>query len=126
MAQRITHQQLEAYLWGAAVLLRGTIDAGDYRQFIFPLLFYKRLCDVFDEGTQTALAESICSRCPAYRDSYRSDASKTPHVCPSDAPTPAAPCDSSGLRDAVLTVTSGFRGSSYGSCSPVRSLISPS
>jgi type I restriction enzyme M protein len=55
---RISQQQLESYLWGAAVLLRGTIDAGDYKQFIFPLLFYKRLCDVFDEETQTALAES--------------------------------------------------------------------
>jgi type I restriction enzyme M protein len=55
---RITQQQLESYLWGAAVLLRGTIDAGDYKQFIFPLLFYKRLCDVYDEETQTALTES--------------------------------------------------------------------
>ena len=48
----ITQQQLESYLWGAATLLRGTIDAGDYKQFIFPLLFYKRLCDVFDEETR--------------------------------------------------------------------------
>src|SRR5260370_211819 len=55
---RISQQQLESYLWGAATLLRGTIDAGDYKQFIFPLLFYKRLCDVFDEETQTALNES--------------------------------------------------------------------
>src|SRR6476660_7291563 len=55
---RISQQQLEAYLWGAATLLRGTIDAGDYKQFIFPLLFYKRLCDVFDEETQAALRES--------------------------------------------------------------------
>jgi len=58
MTARITQQQLESYLWGAATLLRGTIDAGDYKQFIFPLLFYKRLCDVFDEETQAALAES--------------------------------------------------------------------
>jgi type I restriction enzyme M protein len=58
MNSRITQQQLESYLWGAAVLLRGTIDAGDYKQFIFPLLFYKRLCDVFDEETVTALRES--------------------------------------------------------------------
>lgn len=58
MSQRISQQQLESYLWGAAVHLRGTIDAGDYKQFIFPLLFYKRLCDVFDEETNTALAES--------------------------------------------------------------------
>jgi type I restriction enzyme M protein len=55
---RITQQQLESYLWGAAVLLRGTIDAGDYKQFIFPLLFYKRLSDVFDEETVTALRVS--------------------------------------------------------------------
>src|SRR5712671_5574592 len=55
---RISQQQLESYLWGAATLLRGTIDAGDYKQFIFPLLFYKRVCDVFDEETQTTLAES--------------------------------------------------------------------
>ena len=55
---RISQQQLESYLWGAAVLLRGTIDAGDYKQFIFPLLFFKRLCDVYDEETQTALDES--------------------------------------------------------------------
>ena len=55
---RISQQQLESYLWGAATLLRGTIDAGDYKQFIFPLLFYKRLCDVFDEETSAALKES--------------------------------------------------------------------
>ena len=55
---RITQQNLESYLWGAAVLLRGTIDAGDYKQFIFPLLFYKRLCDVFDEEVVTALRDS--------------------------------------------------------------------
>ena len=58
MADRITQQQLESYLWGAATLLRGTIDAGDYKQYIFPLLFFKRLCDVFDEETQAALKES--------------------------------------------------------------------
>lgn len=56
--KRITQSELESYLWGAAVLLRGYIDAGDYKQFIFPLLFYKRLCDVFDEETSKALAES--------------------------------------------------------------------
>lgn len=55
---RISQQKLESYLWGAATLLRGTIDAGDYKQFIFPLLFFKRLCDVFDEETQAALKES--------------------------------------------------------------------
>jgi type I restriction enzyme M protein len=54
---KIPQSQLESYLWGAATLLRGTIDAGDYKQFIFPLLFYKRVCDVYDEETRTAKEE---------------------------------------------------------------------
>jgi len=54
----VTQQQLEAYLWGAATLLRGVIDAGDYKQFIFPLLFFKRICDVYNEEFQRALEES--------------------------------------------------------------------
>lgn len=56
--QRISQSQLESYLWGAAILLRGHIDAGDYKQFIFPLLFFKRLCDVYDEELAEALDES--------------------------------------------------------------------
>lgn len=54
----ISLAELESYLWGAATLLRGLIDAGDYKQYIFPLLFFKRICDVHDEETQKALAES--------------------------------------------------------------------
>lgn len=72
MINRISTQQLESYLWGAATLLRGTIDAGDYKQFIFPLLFYKRLCDVFDEETQSALKESGGdSAFAAYQENHR-------------------------------------------------------
>ncbi len=54
----MTQQQLEKYLWGAATLLRGLIDAGDYKQYIFPLLFFKRICDVYDEEYEIALKES--------------------------------------------------------------------
>lgn len=54
----LTQQELERYLWGAATLLRGLIDAGDYKQYIFPLLFFKRICDVYDEEYQQALAQS--------------------------------------------------------------------
>jgi type I restriction enzyme M protein len=57
MTSRLTQQEMESYLWGAATLLRGLVDAGDYKQFIFPLLFFKRLCDVFDEEYAAALAE---------------------------------------------------------------------
>ena len=54
----MTQRELEKYLWGAATALRGTIDAGDYKQYIFPLLFYKRICDVYDEEYEIAMAES--------------------------------------------------------------------
>jgi type I restriction enzyme M protein len=57
-AGRISQGELEAYLWGAATLLRGTIDAGEYKSFIFPLLFLKRLSDVYDEEYDAALRES--------------------------------------------------------------------
>jgi type I restriction enzyme M protein len=56
MSTRITQRELESYLWGAAVVLRGLIDAGDYKQFIFPLVFLKRLSDVYDEEHAAALA----------------------------------------------------------------------
>jgi type I restriction enzyme M protein len=54
----MTQQELEKYLWGAATALRGTIDAGDYKQYIFPLLFFKRISDIYDEEFKNALVES--------------------------------------------------------------------
>jgi len=55
---RITQQELEGYLWGAATILRGLVDAGDYKQFVFPLLFYKRLSDVWDADFGDAIEET--------------------------------------------------------------------
>lgn len=54
----MTQKQLEDYLWGAANILRGMIDAADFKQYIFPLLFFKRVSDLWDEEYQTALDES--------------------------------------------------------------------
>lgn len=55
MSKRISLPELETYLWDSAVLLRTNIDAGAYKQYIFPLLFFKRLCDVYDEETEDAI-----------------------------------------------------------------------
>ena len=52
---RISQRELESYLWGAAVVLRGLIDAGDYKQYIFPLVFLKRISDVYDEEHAAAM-----------------------------------------------------------------------
>ena len=58
MTNRLTQSELESYLWGAANILRGLVDAGDYKQYIFPLLFYKRLSDVWDEEYTEAFADT--------------------------------------------------------------------
>ena len=57
MSERITLEELQSYLWESAVLLRTHIDAGAYKQYIFPLLFFKRICDVYDEETSRVIAE---------------------------------------------------------------------
>ncbi len=57
-AEHLSQQELESYLWGAAKLLRGLVDAGDYKQYVFPLLFFKRLSDVWDEEYRTAFDET--------------------------------------------------------------------
>ena len=54
MSKRIRQEVLESYLWNTAILLRINIDAGAYKQYIFPLLFFKRICDVYDEEKQNA------------------------------------------------------------------------
>ncbi len=58
MTEKLTQLQLESYLWGAATLLRGLIDASDYKQYIFPLLFFKRLSDVWDGDYNEAFADT--------------------------------------------------------------------
>jgi type I restriction enzyme M protein len=50
--------QLESHLWEAANILRGPVDAADFKTYVFPLLFFKRISDVHDEEYQAALEES--------------------------------------------------------------------
>ncbi len=57
MTQQITLDELEKYLWQAAVDLRGQIDAAAYKDYIFPLVFFKRICDVRDEEYQKYVDE---------------------------------------------------------------------
>jgi type I restriction enzyme M protein len=45
-------------LWDAANILRGPVDASDFKAYVFPLLFLKRISDVYDEERAQALAES--------------------------------------------------------------------
>lgn len=53
----MTLSQLESHLWEAANILRGPVDAADFKTYVFPLLFFKRISDVHDEEHAAALAE---------------------------------------------------------------------
>lgn len=50
--------KLSTHLWESANVLRGPVDAADFKTYIFPLLFFKRLSDVYDNEVKAALQES--------------------------------------------------------------------
>lgn len=49
--------ELTQHLWKASDIMRGAIDSGEYKQYIFALLFYRRLCDVWREDYNKKNAE---------------------------------------------------------------------
>ncbi len=55
----LTSQELQSKLWQAADILRGQIDASDYKNYIFSILFVKRLSDHFDEEVQNAMLVGV-------------------------------------------------------------------
>lgn len=67
----LTLQQLSNHMWGAADILRGSIDAADYKHYIFGLLFYKRLCDVWEEEFEQRMATYADAKLAAHRDEHR-------------------------------------------------------
>ncbi len=69
----LTLQKLESHLWGAADILRGSIDSSDYKHYIFGLLFFKRLCDVWEEEYEQRLAEYGDKELAADPDEHRFD-----------------------------------------------------
>ncbi len=54
----VSLSELESHIWEAANILRGSpVDRTDWKSFILPLLFFKRICDVWDEEHAAMLAE---------------------------------------------------------------------
>lgn len=53
----LTQRELEQALWAAANALRGPVDPGDFKAFVFPVFFYKWISDVYDYRHEEALDE---------------------------------------------------------------------
>jgi type I restriction-modification system DNA methylase subunit len=57
---------LESWLWDAACSIRGAKDAPKFKDFILPLVFVKRLCDVFDDEVDN-IAKNVKTRKKAFK-----------------------------------------------------------
>lgn len=58
MAKEIKEKSLEQWIWDAACAIRGAKDASKFKDYILPLIFVKRLCDVFDDELRTKIKAS--------------------------------------------------------------------
>jgi type I restriction enzyme M protein len=62
---------LESKLWESANILRGPVDAADFKTYIFPLLFFKRICDVWDEEYQEIVDDTGDEQLAWFPESHR-------------------------------------------------------
>ena len=91
----LTQQELESKLWGAADILRGQIDAADYKNYIFAALFLKRLSDRFEEEVEAAVASGVP------REVALADADEHEFFVPESARWPALAAASMNLGEAL-------------------------
>ena len=93
----LTQQELESKLWQAADILRGQIDAADYKNYIFSILFLKRLSDRFGEEVEAAVAQGVP------REAALSDKDEHEFFVPEEARWPALTGASMNLGETLNT-----------------------
>ena len=59
MSKKITLQKLESFLWEAADILRGKLDASEFKEYIFSIMFLKRISDTFDEEKEKVIKKYL-------------------------------------------------------------------
>ena len=91
----LSQRELESKLWGAADILRGQIDAADYKNYIFAALFLKRLSDRFDEEVEAAVASGVP------REVALADADEHEFFVPESARWPALAATTMNLGEAL-------------------------
>ena len=71
MSDQITISMLESHLWESANILRGPVDAADFKTYIFPLLFFKRISDAWDDEYQEIVADTGDEQLAWFPESHR-------------------------------------------------------